>query len=1103
MNEFLGMYGYEKENQKGHPPTENNTESETVTPKPTPDQKEKPAGPSKRLKPCEECKEIKICKYQVMMQGTDKFIRTNICDDTCYTAFREKQKLQRNSAKRVTRSHTKEICNICSKNIKNSAGYVPSYGEQRLVLCSEVCYKKFRQQQGPKRKCGQCKKSIEERTNQGRTKCLIWETMEFCTEDCLSKYQNYLGSHCACCNSAVQNSSLGKFCVRFGLDIKQFCSNTCLEEFKKGLKVCTFCQKDISDGYDGFLAPVGDKGQFKDFCSQQCMEKYDTMNNPNGTTPKLNHCTVCHKLKTIKIEVDFEATKYELCSELCYAAFKYAHKVKPHKCDHCHKLFDIGSSEDEGQHTVQMDRMGKRFCSKKCLNIFVLSTRKIVPCSSCKVKKYNFDMIEWIDGTNQAQLFCSLNCLSSFKVESASSSSRSVKCNFCAKTAAAQYHLTMSDSTVRNFCCYSCVAKFQDQFPSGNFQKVSATNQVNVAKGITTSQTKSSSPAISNIITVSPQNISRIQANSFNRQGSATSVKSVTSLSLSKIPINRPTNSPNTPSVGSTPQTVIVKPPQPKMLKNKGTMCKPIMLTKGVSCRPHPCYKETQSDETSDGKIKYIPIPVPVYIPMPMHMYSMPAPILLPIPIPVPVPIFIPTTKNSAESIITSIQEIKERFEAKLTSKKRVLRIKPIQKSKSKNDDTNHEDSNHEDSNQEESNQEDSNHEDSNHEDSNHEDSDENEQSESTNDESEKSDSQDDPIEQNGETCSSPEVKAKSSVKRSSSNGSSHKNKKRQKIALDKEVHVKLDKTASNHENVSPKSNSSSIDLSGNLKYMYGVNAWKNWVINKNQQLEKASQSNRKLKLFKTNILQLSADELNYSLCLFMKEVRNPSGGEYDADSIYYLCLGIQQYLFLNNRPENIITDANFEKFTECLNDALSIYETKQQVDTGKFMARINAEILWESRQLGAHSPHVLLNTLLYFNTRYFGLKSVEDHMKMSFSQVVKTWKKSGKQNPSCLKYHPTNQIPQTLRGQKRKKEVLEQTENLDNLLRCPVKLYEFYLSKCPEAIKSRSDIYYLYPERSCIPDSPVWYSMQPLGKEQLNKMLQRAKMIKGAFNHT
>ena len=43
--------------------------------------------------------------------------------------------------------------------------------------------------------------------------------------------------------------------------------------------------------------------------------------------------------------------------------------------------------------------------------------------------------------------------------------------------------------------------------------------------------------------------------------------------------------------------------------------------------------------------------------------------------------------------------------------------------------------------------------------------------------------------------------------------------------------------------------------------------------------------------------------------------------------------------------------------------------------------------------------------------------------------------------------------------NQKKKKEempVYEQTENLDNPLRCPVKLYEFYLSKWYVTQKSR-----------------------------------------------
>ena len=81
-------------------------------------------------------------------------------------------------------------------------------------------------------------------------------------------------SKCSSCSKDVQATSLGKYCVRFGSDIKQFCSNICLEDYKKGLKVCSYCQKDISGG-EGFLAPIGDKGQFKDFCEQSCLQKYE------------------------------------------------------------------------------------------------------------------------------------------------------------------------------------------------------------------------------------------------------------------------------------------------------------------------------------------------------------------------------------------------------------------------------------------------------------------------------------------------------------------------------------------------------------------------------------------------------------------------------------------------------------------------------------------------------------------------------------------------------------------------------------------------------------------------------------------------------------
>jgi Domain of unknown function (DUF3504) len=80
-------------------------------------------------------------------------------------------------------------------------------------------------------------------------------------------------------------------------------------------------------------------------------------------------------------------------------------------------------------------------------------------------------------------------------------------------------------------------------------------------------------------------------------------------------------------------------------------------------------------------------------------------------------------------------------------------------------------------------------------------------------------------------------------------------------------------------------------------------------------------------------------------------------------------------------------------------------------VDAGLLVCRIEEEHLWESKQLGAHSPHVLLNTLIYFNTKYFMLRTPTEHLNLSFSHIMKHWKKtsspSGKQGRSVyLRYY-------------------------------------------------------------------------------------------------
>ena len=63
--------------------------------------------------------------------------------------------------------------------------------------------------------------------------------------------------------------------------------------------------------------------------------------------------------------------------------------------------------------------------------------------------------------------------------------------------------------------------------------------------------------------------------------------------------------------------------------------------------------------------------------------------------------------------------------------------------------------------------------------------------------------------------------------------------------------------------------------------------------------------------------------------------------------------------------------------------------------------------------------------------------------------------------------------------------------------MRCPLKMYEFYLSKCPEAVQRRADAYYLVPESTSAADSPLWYSSKSVSMETLEALLSRIQMVR------
>ncbi|XP_053576781.1 transcriptional regulator QRICH1 isoform X2 [Bombina bombina] len=306
-----------------------------------------------------------------------------------------------------------------------------------------------------------------------------------------------------------------------------------------------------------------------------------------------------------------------------------------------------------------------------------------------------------------------------------------------------------------------------------------------------------------------------------------------------------------------------------------------------------------------------------------------------------------------------------------------------------------------------------------------------------------------------------------------------------------------------------PPQPSPELMLPNTLKPEEGLEVWKNWAQTKNAELEKQSVNQlapigrRQWLRFQEDLVSSAVAELNYGLCLMAKESRNSEGEPYDPDVLYYIFLCIQKYLCENGRVDDIFSDAYYIKFTEWLHEFLRTYQPRVTSLGYVMPSHVTEEMLWECKQLGAHSPATLLTTLMFFNTKYFLLKTVDQHMKLAFSKVLRQTKKNPsnpKDKSTSIRYLKALGIHQATaqKGFSVTDDMYaEQTENPENPLRCPIKLYDFYLFKCPQSVKGRNDTFYLTPEPVVAPNSPIWYSTQPISREQMEQMLARILIIR------
>ncbi|XP_016365832.1 zinc finger MYM-type protein 4-like isoform X3 [Sinocyclocheilus rhinocerous] len=986
-----------------------------------------------------------------------------LCSDSCFNQFRSSNKLNMNS------------CVNCGGYCYGTDSQCPSLQMEDRVMkfCSQNCLTAYKKRSLKLVNCKMCHAlrpaadAVESPNSEG-----IREL--FCSTSCVMASKVQTGSSSACKQGiAVEcNNCKLKLVPQYHISmldgsVQNFCCYSCVlayqESFSKTKPILPVNTVTSTSNSTSTPKPAAPKPASSDSSSSV---KTGSSSGPVQTVTKIP-CFQCLNSFFHRPELlEFRRKMYAFCDNTCIDEFRRIYRMEA-RCEYC-KLDKIVKI------VRRINKVDRSFCSERCKTLFensLFKRRGKKHCCNCFYCNSTSKTVvtDVFDGKQEE--FCGNDCLLKHNLLIR----QEIKCSMCRQMKKMTETVKWLGE-MKHFCSLRCLMFFCSlQGITGAVIKATskslATQGVTPVSSAVPQSTKEGTPVIANVVSLS-------------------------SASNEQPGVLGSTNSKGSVPVKITGNKRAVKAPvsSSKTRNDKDLPYKSISKNKATSCKPHTCDAETQIDGTP--KVIVLPVPVPVYVPVPMHLYTQYIPQSVGLPLPVPVPLFFPTTLDSAEHIVKTIQEIKEKIPNNPMEADLIMMAEMVA-----------EDAEEEkqiiSSDQTGSIMEGLDLEDLSSNLSWEEDSVSSAQTWDQTPEPERPPpSRSATVTPVSTAAEEPQMDLEADFPIESIE--LFRKQMQKEINSGKQRSRKRGHDGFPEKKQGSKCASAPPNNLSKLQHEYGVKAWKKWVRWRNAQpnIETLKFGSCSMTL-KEDLLKCCTAELSYGLCKFISEVRRPNGEKYSPDSIFYLCLGIQQYLFENNRMENIFADVFYTKFCHEMSNILRGWKPTI-LPSGYVHSRVEEYHLWDCKQLGAFSPGVLLNTLLYFFSKYFNYKTAEQHRRLSFGHIKRYSRGQANNKVSFLRFYPPKEDASTdgvpLKKKKKvdeRQRVLKIRQNSDNPLRCPVRLYEFYLSKCSPGIRHDTTQFYLRPERSCVPSSPTWFSTTSLSDEALDSMLTRILTVR------
>ncbi|XP_013768022.1 zinc finger MYM-type protein 4-like [Pundamilia nyererei] len=835
--------------------------------------------------------------------------------------------------------------------------------------------------------------------------------------------------------------------------VELFCTKRCMSAFKiqavnsSGASLnCDHCGKTAVPTCHLAMSDAS----IRNFCTLKCGMDFRESQNPAGVPdqsqrdflhppPKLL-CAQCQSIVLTTPKVIQRKEKiYFACSVACFQEFKRVNSITA-TCEYCKNERII----------KDVKRVGGKdccFCSDACKTLFCqeLKGKWGKHCRSCSYCQSISKSLVTTPGEDTDIEFCSEACCSKYKMLL----SHVAKCDTCSNKGKLKQSLPLLGE-VKYFCGMKCLLHF-------------CSNKVQILHGEVSSSPVSAAPAESSPVIGNVLSLAKALTKQHSGPAASPQLGSITDI--------------QTKVIGhASVQTV------PKELKNKSIICTPLVHNKGVSCTEEALKIETKKEDRCDPKVVVLPVPVPVYVPVPMNMYSQYTPQPVGLPLLLPVPLVLPVNTDGSEATVKSTKEslhpenlqgeLNIRLETEIEQSEEGQKHGKMIKEEERPKPSSLQDHARSCS------------------------SDLRTDFKPTFDNLEDFfDTSAGPVTQPRGHKTSPPVSDEDMPSSPLpdppplSPPSALKTPQRSPVAppapilvpqtldKDKNKDCNLEQLSKKDEQDAPKTDFTQPVCSkqNTLKSQCGVDAWKRWIKWRESQTNLEPVSSHALTL-KADLLRCSVAELSDCLLCFIREVKQSDGEPYSPGRLFYLCLSIQLFLVQNGRLENIFSDLIYDRFSTELTKILKPSVT----GGGCVLSCVEEQFLWDCKQLGAYSPTVLLNTLLFFFCKYFGFTTVEQHRRLSFANITLCTKTSKSNTKTTfLRFHPptcTNQeesdtydVPAKKVKKNESEDLLEMMENQENP-----------------------------PDRSCLPSSPLWFSPAPLNDSSVEATIIRILAVRG-----